>query len=294
MKTDDIVIIGAGPAGISAAIQLKRYGLNPILLEKSDAGGLLINANLVENYPGFPDGITGAKLVALFKKQLENAQIKVDYEEVLRLDYKNTLFHTNTNRRKIVSRIIIIASGTKPIKLSVFDLSPDIAKYIFYDVYPFKRIKNQRIAIIGAGDAAFDYALNLSKKNDVLILNRTKKAKCLPILWQRAMENNNISYFENTIVKNIALQNDGLSILLRNDAAEWNISISYLLVAIGREPSLDFLSENICKSLKRLEKAKSIYLIGDVKNGDYRQTSIAVGDGIRAAMEIYKKLNPVK
>ena len=189
-----MVIIGAGPAGISTAIQLKRYGVEPTLLEKKEIGGLLKNANLVENYPGFPSGVPGPELVKLFKKQLENIQIKVHFEKVLELDYKNGLFSIKTNQKKITCRIIVIASGTKPRKLSYPDLPAKIENHIFYEIYPLTQVENKKIAIIGAGDAAFDYALNLSKQNKVTILNRGEEVKCLPLLWKRAMETKNISY----------------------------------------------------------------------------------------------------
>ena len=151
-----MVIIGAGPAGLSTAIQLKRYDIEPTLLEKEEIGGLLRNANLVENYPGFPSGVPGPELVKLFKKQLENAQIKVYFEKVLELDYKNGLFSIKTNQKKITCRIVVIASGTKPRKLSNLDLPTEIENHIFYEIYPLTQVTNKKIAIIGAGDAAFD------------------------------------------------------------------------------------------------------------------------------------------
>jgi len=99
----DVVIIGAGPAGISAAIQLKRYGIEPTLLEKEEIGGLLKNANLVENYPGFPNGVPGPELVKLFKKQLENAQIKVHFEKVLKLKLLSLFLKKESMKNNIKS-----------------------------------------------------------------------------------------------------------------------------------------------------------------------------------------------
>jgi len=290
ISINDVIIIGAGPAGVSTAIQLKRYGIGAILLEKEEIGGLLRNANLVENYPGFPEGIPGPKLVELFKKQLKKAGVRVHFEEVLELDYRNEVFLVNTNKRAITCRILVIASGTKARRLSNVDIPEDIEHRIFYEIYPLTRVASKKIAIIGSGDIAFDYALNLSKKNAVIILNRGKRVKCLPLLWERAMGTKKISYQEDTQVKKIKCQDGGLILTCYNTVGEWRMYISYLVVAIGREPYLDFLSENLKKNLEKLQKTKVLYMIGDVKNDIYRQTAIAVGNGIKAAMEIYRKI----
>jgi thioredoxin reductase (NADPH) len=290
MNVNDVVIIGAGPAGLAAAIQLKRYGIEPILLEKEKVGGLLRNANLVENYPGFPEGIPGPELIKLFKRHLRNVGVKLQFEELLELDNKDEVFIIKTTQRTITARIVVIASGTKPLKLPNIKISKDFENRIFYEVYPLLQVTNEKIAIIGAGDAAFDYALNLSKKSEVVILNRKSRVKCLPLLLKRTIENGRISYMENIQVKNIGYFDSYLRLSCHDTTGDREIYTSYLLVAIGRDPSLDFLSENLKKNLGELQKSKTLYLIGDVKNGIYRQTAIAVGGGIKAAMEIYIKL----
>ena len=167
MKTEKVAIIGAGPAGISTAIQLKRYGINPVLFEKGEVGGLLKNANLVENYPGFPEGISGLNLIELFKKQLKNLSLKIFYEEIKRLDYANNIFLLKTPEKLFYSSIVVIASGTKPKRPTHFEISENAKNKIFYEVYPLLKVKKKQIIIIGAGDAAFDYALNLAKNNKI-------------------------------------------------------------------------------------------------------------------------------
>jgi len=294
MNSADIVIIGAGPAGISAAIQLKRYGLEPVLLEKNEAGGLLRNAHRVENYPGFPDGISGTELVELFKKHLENAGIEVQYEKVLKLVHKKGIFVVKTDRKEITCRMVIIASGTRPRLFKGVFIPEEAEKDIFYEIYPIRQINDKKIVIIGAGDAAFDYALNLAEKNEVIILNKGQKVKCLPLLYERSMATKNITYLQNAHIKKIERSGDEWVLTCQNKVKEWEMIVSHLVVAIGREPSLDFIGKGLAKKLEILERSKQLYLIGDVRNDIYRQTAISAGDGIRAAMGIYTKMKEEK
>lgn len=287
MKTKDVVIIGAGPAGIATAIQLKRYGINPLVLERRDIGGLLRNAHSVENYPGFPNGISGPELVRLLKQQLEARGVTVCHEEVQELEYQDNVFNLKTDQRKTECDIVVIASGTKPCVLPHLTISQEAEKCVVYEVTQLEQIAHKKIAIIGAGDAAFDYALTLSEKNDVTILNRSTTTKCLPLLEKRVSKKENIDYKANTHVEGIAYHGKELVLACSNTSSTWNMTVSYLLVAIGREPYLDFVTSNVKKNLEQLQMRKRLFLVGDVRNARYRQTAIAVGDGIKCAMEIY-------
>lgn len=292
MGNRDVVIIGAGPAGIAMAIQLKRHGIEPVILEQGEIGGLLKNANFVENYPGFPDGISGPNLVELFKSQLANAGVTVSSERVLELSHRDETFFTKTNRRMFRSTTAVIASGTKPTKISEIRIADGIDDRIFYEVYPIRGIKNHKIAIIGAGDAAFDYALGLSQNNEVTILNRGEQDRCIPVLRDRCMKSEAISYLTNVSVKEVTGKGDRLllSCLNGDNQKENRIYADYLVIAAGREPCLDFLDEKLEKSLDDLVKASRLYLVGDVKNKMYRQTAVCVGDGVKAAMQICRKV----
>ena len=292
MDSKDVVIIGAGPAGIAAAIQLKRYAFDIVLLEKEEIGGLLRNANLVENYPGFPEGISGINLVDLFKKQLKHTGVTVIFERVIELKYRDEMFLTRTNERTIRSNIAIIAAGTKPKKISFPPVSDEINNRIFYEVYPIHGIKNKKIVIIGAGDAAFDYALNLSQKNKVIILNRSKRAKCIPILMEKCMKSDNITHLSDVSVQEISNVNSEFLLTYTCNESQDKIQIEadYMIAAIGREPCFDFLGNEFKKKFENLLNTNRLYMVGDIKNKMYRQTAICVGDGIKAAMKIYNKI----
>jgi thioredoxin reductase (NADPH) len=277
-----VAIIGAGPAGIACAVQLKRSGITPMVFEQGRVGGLLNNAFLVENYPGFPDGISGKSLVNRFSAQMQHWQIPVLHELVRVVHLSNKVYVLQTTK-KYNADFIVVASGTKPIlPESGFAIHND---RILYEVYTLVRKRNNTIVIIGSGDAAFDYALNLCRQNRVYIFNRNQNAKALELLQKRAehIGDKRIIYLKKTWIKQIRQRFNGFSLVTNRTGKHKTILCNYLLYAIGREPALDFLGLSLRKQTGR---ARNLYFIGDVKNGNERQTSIAVGDGVKTAMEI--------
>ncbi len=290
MQKFKVTIIGAGPSGIATAIQLKRYNIPFIIFEQKSIGGLLRNANLIENYPGFHKGIRGTEFIKILKKHLKKYKIKPLYEKVLKADYlrNKEIFYIKTEKREIYCEILVVASGTKPKKWEFEDKLPDsIKKRMYYEVVNLKRIKNRKILIIGAGEIAFDYALSLCDKNKVFILNRSKKIKVLSVLKDKVLKNKNIKYFDNSKVYKIEKKGKGLGVYFIKDNKSEKLEIDYILVAIGREPNKGFYSENLKKLENFLISREKLFLVGDVKKGIFRQVGIAIGDGIETAMRIY-------
>lgn len=282
-----VIIVGAGPAGLAAAIQLKRYGIDALLLERDTTGGLLRNANLVENYPGFPGGISGIELVRLFEQQAYTTGVHVTQGEVVDLRYNGDAFEVATREDTFRSQVAVIATGTRAELLTDPQISAEVSELVHYEVVPLLEQRGKRIAIIGAGDAAFDYALNLSRHNRVTILNRSERVKCLPLLWERAQAKENIRYLANHAFTEIVRDGTGgLKLSFRSPAGSGALRVDYLVAALGRQPRLDFTSREVLARKDTLERQGVLYFIGDVKNDIYRQTSIAVGDGVRAAMRI--------
>jgi thioredoxin reductase len=291
MSANDVTIIGAGPAGIAAAVQLRRYGLDPLVLEAQRVGGLLWNAHRVENYLGFPSGISGHELVELFQRQLETWSVPVFFEEVRRLSFSDGLFRIETDRVRI-SRFVIVATGTQPVRAEIAASlrSSEIRERIFYEVYPLLGIRAKKIVIMGAGDAAFDYALNLAARdNDIAILHRSAEIKALPLLQARACMIPKIAYYGDTKLVDIKLACDELQLKCANRTQKFAIRADYLLLALGRRPRLDFLDARL--PVEELSHRGRLYFAGDVQNDRYRQTAIAVGDGLRAAMQICERLD---
>lgn len=282
MEIIDVAIIGGGPAGISCAIQLKRFGLNPLIIEQNKIGGLLRNANLIENYIGFPNGISGIELVRLFESQLSLNEVNILFDKVNDINFKNNLFEIFACETALFSKRLVIASGTIPKRLS-FD-----SNKLFYEIADMPLLKEKTIAVIGAGDAAFDYALNLSGDNRIFVLNRSDKIKCIKSLLEKCERRENITYLSNINVLELKDKDDTLSLICEHGNITKDISVDYLLAAIGRSPALNFMNDDFKAQMDLLIESKYLFMIGDVKNNNHRQISISIGDGIKAAMEVFE------
>lgn len=288
-KKSQIIIVGGGPAGMACALQLKRHGLEPLLLERRELGGLLWNANLVENYPGFPNGVRGEKLIGLMKKQVERLGVEVKREEARQVTWSEDGFRIETERALRVARYLIVAAGTLSRALPDV-IAPEAKGRVLTEVWPLANASERKIIIVGAGDAAFDYALNLAQRgNFVTILNRGENVKCLELLFERAAQEKRIEYRAGVAVHEIKADERAGRLEVRCEAmrqGEVSLHADHVLFAIGRVPNLDFLSDEIRERAQDLVESGRLYFIGDVKNDSFRQAAIAAGDGLRAAMAI--------
>lgn len=205
-----IAVIGGGPAGVAAAIQLKRGGFDPLVFERDRVGGLLREANLVENYPGFPDGIAGHGLADLLAAHLSRVGVKVIGEEVTLLERSKDAFSLRTPSGVTNAGEVIIASGTRPKALQGVRISDRAAKRVQYGIRGFGGVRDERVAVIGGGEAAFDYALNMARWNDVVILHRSAHPRCIPVLRERCEASPRITYHSNTTVEGITASRRGV------------------------------------------------------------------------------------
>jgi thioredoxin reductase (NADPH) len=286
----DVVIVGAGPAGISAAVYLKRTGLNPLVIEKDRIGGLLLNANLVENYPGFPEGISGKELVDLLKEQLDRWGVEVRRTEVDRVLPTNDGFRIVTPEGDIESQAVILATGTKPKKAGISGENRFEGQRLFYEIRDMPEENGRDYIIMGSGDAAFDYALNLSgKASKVDIVFRSSKPRCIKLLLERALNTDNIILHPESEPKSLTEKDGRLHLTCQTPDEEKEYDADYALIACGREPNLVDVEGSLDLSVRGENcetKIPGIYVVGDVRRGDYRQMGIAVGDALQAAMSI--------
>ncbi|HUT80307.1 MAG TPA: NAD(P)/FAD-dependent oxidoreductase [Candidatus Bathyarchaeia archaeon] len=287
-KECQVAIIGAGPAGSAAAIQLIRAGIEVIIFEEKKIGGLAINANLIENYLGFPQGIEGEKFVKLLEEQLDANVIEIFFEKILNIKFESEKFIISSEKTQCISNYLIIATGTKPIVYNIEGSELLLANnLLFYEPkdIPKNKLAKQKIAIIGGGDAAFDYALNLVQKdNQIVIIHRNDNFKCLQLLYHRVINVKEINLNSSSIIEKFELQKDNKIKIIFEDKP--SLVVDLVMVAIGRKPNNELII-NLSKDM--LENGR-LYQIGDLVNKHYRQILIAASDGLECAMDIIREI----
>lgn len=291
MTVKDVSIIGAGPAGMAAAIYMKRAGFDFSVFEKGEVGGLLLNANLVENYPGFPGGISGYNLVCLMKEQLSVLNIPIIKREIKSLVPGEKCFQLRADVEVEDSKVVILATGTRPKPIDLSGLESLMDRKIFYEIkdIPDPR-REDTFVIIGGGDAAFDYALNLSRRAARIdILFRSVEPRCLPLLRERVALRDNIEVRPETSVLEVKEENEQLLFSCTSTDKPISFKSDSALIACGRTPNLDVLPGDMRRTLILNDDGTTdipgLFMAGDVRRGRFRQAGIAVGDGILCAMK---------
>ncbi len=287
-----VTLIGGGPACATAAIQLIRSGIDIVLVSK-EIGGTIKNANLIENLIGYPEGVVGKNLAKSLQLQLAKAGVPIILEEVLAVEQLSSNYSIITAESEIISEYLIVGTGSVPKKLKIEGEKEAFQNSkLFYEVFDVKEhVKNKDVIIIGSGDVAYDYALNLqTTAKEIVILHRTEKTTSLPILQKRVQEKENIKVLRKNVLREIDIQDAKIAVNVEDDDKTSTMLKDIVLVAIGREPNFSFLSKNLISEYREPVADSKIYFIGDVKQGNFRQISIAMGDGMKVAMEIVKEL----
>ena len=292
-KRREVILVGGGPACCSAAIQLVRSNKNILLITK-EIGGLVRNANLLENLLGFSKGIRGEEYVSMMKEQLKETKVPVVIDDVKKVKKIEDHFIIKTSNEEFFSDYVIIGSGTIPRKLQIQGEKKAYQnRKLFYDVYQAKAYleKNDDVIIVGGGDAAYDYALNISDQvKQIRILQRSEKAKCLPLLLNRVRKKKNIQIIKNFTPSEISFYSNKLVLSVKRSPRKFvDLLTDKILVAIGRIPNTFFIEEGLLTSDNLQSADPRLVLIGDVKNKRFRQISIAIGDGLKEAMKIIKE-----
>ncbi len=287
---EEVVVVGAGPAGIAAAVQLKRSGHDPLVIESGVPGGLLRTAWRVENYPGFPNGIAGNELSETIANGLEEWDVRLERTEVNRIDLSENGFTIRTAEDDLEAVRVILATGTEPLPFDCQGLDELPKDRVHRDIIGLREVTDSTFVIIGGGDAAFDYSLALAENgNRCVILYRSQGARCLPLLLDWVNEQVDVEVHGSTEVRRVAWINDRIAVRTEGLVVT-DIFADHLIIAIGRRPRDGMLSDSVRSEMKRLTADGLLYVIGDVANGPFRQTAIAAGDGVKAAMEVHERL----
>ncbi len=302
----DMVIIGGGPAGLTAGIYAARDKLDVALLEKLSPGGQVLTTDWVENYPGFPEGISGFELMDSIRKQAERFGLKILNHEVQGIDLMGDVKGLSLASGSIKARSVIVATGAQPRKLGIEGEDLLTGKGVSYCGTcdgPFYR--EAVIAVIGGGDTAVQEADFLTRfASRVYVVHRRDELRAAKIIQERAFKNEKIEFVWDTVPVSIEGQTGVEKLRLRNvkSGKESALDLEGVFVLVGTRPVTEFIQgavdldeQGFIKVNRRQETSlPGVFAAGDVTSENPRQIATAVGEGTSAALYAEKYLEAHK
>ena len=294
----DLVIVGSGPAGYTAAIYAARAQLSPIVLAGSvTAGGALMNTTEVENYPGFVEGVLGPELMTRMQEQAERFGADIRYEDVTALDLDGEIKRVTTDDGVYETRTVIISTGSEYRKLGIDGEERLSGHGVSYcatcDGFFFK---DQDIAVVGGGDSAMEEALYLTRfARSVTVIHRRDQLRASAVMAERAKANPKISFAWNSRVVGLSGRQSLESVTLEDTATgeRRELAVTGLFVAIGQIPrselvagalELDKAGYIVVRPPSQRTAIPGVFACGDVADPHYQQAVTAAGSGCRAAL----------
>ena len=301
MSKYEVIIIGGGPAGLTAGLYTSRVGLRSLLIERGIVGGQMVNATLVENYPGFPEGIAGSELGSLMHRQAAKYGLKVITAEVTGIT-QGQFYSVATTEGNFEAAAIIIAAGSEYRKLGVANEERLSGHGVSYcatcDGFFFR---NREVAVVGGGDTAITDALELTQHaRKVYVIHRRDQLRAGKTLEERALAHSKLEFIWDTVVEEVSGEKVLERLKLRNiqTGQRSNLKVDGVFVAIGLMPNshlffniveLDDAGYIVTDEIMATSAA-GIFAAGDVRRNSSRQIAAAVGDGTTAAMSVFKYL----
>ncbi|HUK56272.1 MAG TPA: thioredoxin-disulfide reductase [Nitrospiria bacterium] len=299
----DVVIIGSGPAGLTAALYAARADLKPLLIEGTQAGGQLMITTDVENYPGFPEGILGPELMKQMRTQAERFGTELIRGDITAVDLKKTPFHLTAEEGTYSTRSLIIASGASAKLLGLPSerrlMGRGVSACATCDGFFFR---GKEVIVIGGGDTAMEEATFLTKfASKVTIVHRRDRFRCSKIMEGRARTHRQIGIIWDTVVEEILGDPVVTGARLKNvkTGNVTEMKIDGVFVAIGHEPNtklfagqlnMDERGYIVTKKETTETSLPGVFAAGDVQDPRYRQAVTAAGTGCMAAMDAEKYL----
>ncbi len=292
----DLIIVGSGPAGLTAALYSGRAKLSTAILEKGTLGGSIVNAESVENFPGFPKGISGSKLGANLLSQVMKYGAEFKQTEVIGIDLRDDLRWASTTEGEYSAKAVIIAGGAQPKRIGCPGEEEFAGKGVFYCVMcDGSRFANQKVAIIGGGDGGVSGALYMARiASKATVTEILPKLTATAVLQERAQANPEIEILCSTKIEKITADGDLKTLCLKNmnTGERSNLEVSGIFVLIGLSPQTEYLQglvemDNLGYVMvnDRLETSvPGIFAAGDIRKGTVWQAITAAGDGAAAAL----------
>lgn len=308
--THNVIIIGGGCAGLTAGIYCGRALMNPLLFAGTfeDKGGLLIKTSVVENYPGFPNGIDGSELVYNMESQAIKYGTKIIDKEIIKVDFSEKLFRlTDSDGTNYHTKVVIICTGSNPIKLGLPNenkfWSNGISSCAVCDGALYR---GKKIIVVGGGDSAMEEALFLTKFSEVTLIHRRNTLRASKIMQDRVLANPKIKIIYDTIIIELVGDTFLKSVVCQNvvSGEKFTLEVDGLFYGLGLKPNTDLFKKYIETDLdgyiiryrhpegkyKTMTSINGIFVAGDCHDKKYRQAITAAGDGCKAALDVEKYL----
>jgi len=295
---ENVIVIGSGPAGLTAALYAARANLNPLLITGNEIGGQVAITNEVENYPGFPDGTTGPELVQLMQKQAERFGTRTEIDEVKEVDFiQGSPFILRTNNSEHKAKSVIVCTGATPRRLGVPGEDKMIGKGVSFcatcDGFFFR---SKDIVVVGGGDSAVEEGLFLTRfVNSVRIIHRRDQLRAGSTLQRRARKNAKISFVWDTVVEEISGSNAVEAVKIKNlkTGKQSELATDGVFIYVGHTPN-----SHLFKGQLEMDEAgylvadrymrssvPGVFAAGEIQDAHFRQVATSVGQGCAAAIE---------
>ena len=298
-----VIIIGSGPAGLTAAVYAGRANLHPVVFEGMQPGGQLTITTEVENYPGFPKGVMGPEMMELFREQAQRFGADTQFKEVTAVDFSKRPFQVVVDEKEYFSEAVIVATGASAKLLNI----PSEAQYMGYGVSACATcdgffFKNQDVYVVGGGDTAMEEASFLTKfASKVTIVHRRDQFRASKIMQQRVLNNPKVSVVWNSVVHEVmGEERNGKKTMtglkLKNVTTDeiTQVKTDGLFMAIGHQPNTTLFKGILDMDEKEYLKVQpgstrtnipGVFAAGDVADSYYRQAVTAAGTGCMAAID---------
>lgn len=305
MRQERVIVIGSGPAGLTAALYTARATLNPLCIVGNQLGGQISITAEVENYPGFPEAdLTGPELVDKMFRQAERFGTRYEYDEVIEVDFsKGSPFYIKTNGDEFEAEAVIVTVGASPSRLGIPGEDEFIGRGVSFcatcDGFFFRE---KEVVVIGGGDSALEEGLFLTKfAKNVQVIHRRDELRAGPSLKQRAFANEKINFVWNTVIDEVVGNGMVTSIKTTNLETEetGEIATDGVFIYIGHYPNSKFLEGKLAMDEhgyvitdeKMRTSVAGVYAAGEIQDSTFRQIATSVGQGCAAAMQCERWLS---